>query len=356
VAIRKHIPLSSDELLFGSLLFFLITFIVAESRWSRLYNVNAVQADDPVHIYLEDRIDLSSLSDILVDSGLVRNKEELHWAANLMGWRFFREGHYVVDQGYTYDTFLSKLARGIQDPVSVTILPGKTKGEIARAVSEKMQFDSLTFRNTIEDSVLLDEMNLQPENVIGKLYPNTYAIFWTLSSENVFRKIIDEFNKAVVKRYRNRFDELGYSVEEIITLASIVEWEGKNVEELSTISGLYWNRLERGMRLQADPTVNFAVGKRRRLLYKDYQVDHPYNTYNYRGLPPGPITNPGLNAIKATVFPEEHNYLYMVASPDGSHAFSETYEEHNRKSAKWRKWLQEQYRIKEQQQHNSQKE
>lgn len=351
--IRSNIPLSNNEFIFGVLLCFLITFIIAESRWAILHNIKAVHSDEPVHIYLEDRTELSSLSNMLADSGLVKSKEELQWAANLLGWRSFREGHYLVDRDFTYDEFLSKLARGNQDPISLTILPGKSKGQIARSISKRMQFDSLTFRNTLEDSVLLSEMNLQQKHIIGKLYPNTYSIFWTLSAEKVFKRIIDEFNRAVVKQYSSRFEELDYSVEEVITLASIVEWEGKTSEELSTISGLYWNRLDRGMALQADPTVNFAVGKRRRLLYEDYRVDHPYNTYNYRGLPPGPITNPSLGAIKATLYPEEHDYLYMVASPDGTHAFSETYKEHKRKSAKWRQWLQEQYRIKEQRKRNS---
>ncbi len=102
------------------------------------------------------------------------------------------------------------------------------------------------------------------------------------------------------------------------------------------------------MRLQADPTINYVIGERRRILYEDYKIDHPYNTYINSGLPPGPITNPSLSSIEAALYPENHDYLYMVASPDGSHDFSETFEEHKRKSAKWRQWLQEQYRIKRQ--------
>lgn len=332
----------------GILLFFLAAFLVAESRWSRLHNPLAINSEQAVHLYLNERTDLATLQQTLVDSGLVKDKEELQWAANLLGWHSFHPGHYLVDRGYTYDQFLSKLARGIQDPVSVTILPGRSKGQIAESVSNSLQFDSLAFQQALSDSTLLAEHQLEEEDVIGRLYPNTYSIFWTTSANDVFERILKEFNQSVVQSFRSRFEQINRSVDEVITLASIVEWEAKSPDEQSIISGLYWNRLDRGMRLQADPTVNFAVGERRRLLYEDYRTDHPYNTYLFRGLPPGPITNPSFSAIRATLYPEKHDYLYMVASPSGKHAFSETFEEHKRKSARWREWLQKQYRIKRQ--------
>ncbi len=350
---RFNIPLSTDELILGFLLVFLAAFIVAESRWSRLHHEKAISADKPVHIYLDNRTELSELTTILADSGLIANREEFLWAAQIFGWKKFREGHYLVDNGFSYDAFLSKLARGIQDPVFVTILPGKSKPDIVQKISSDLQFDSLAFHQTITDSLFLDSLGLEPRDVIGRFYPNTYSVYWTTSPEAFFRRVINEFRKSVIDDEKARIEELDRTVDEIVTLASIIEWEAKNKAEKPRISGLYWNRLDRGMRLQADPTVNFAVGERRRLLYEDYQIDHPYNTYLYRGLPPGPITNPSLSSIKAALYPEDHQYLYMVATPDGGHSFSETFEEHKRKSAKWRQWLQEQYRIKYQREQNS---
>jgi len=347
--ILKKIPCSRDELIFGFLLLFLITFLVAESRWSRLYNEQAISSDETVHIYLEDRTNIDELAKILADSSLVKNKRELLWAAKLLGWQRFREGHYQVQDGFTYDAFLSKLARGIQDPVSVTILPGQSMGRIAGAVASQLQFDSLAFHQTLTDTTFLARENLQPSDVIGHLYPNTYSTYWTARPQSFFQRIQDEFQRSVVDPNRQRLKELDRSVNEILTLASIIEWEAKSEDEKAKISGLYWNRLDQGMRLQADPTVNYAVGERRRLLYEDYRTDHPYNTYLYRGLPPGPITNPSQGSIQAALYPEDHNYLYMVASPDGTHAFSRTFEEHKRKSEKWRQWIQKQYRIKRQQ-------
>jgi UPF0755 protein len=350
---RFAIPLSSNEIIFGLLLCFLTTFLVAESRWSRLHNEKAIQTDETIHLFLDDRTGLDQLTQIMVDKGLVGSATEFSWAARIFGWRYFREGHYKVDKSFSYDNFLSKLARGIQDPVSVTILPGRSKSEIVQTVFNNLQLDSLSFHQTLTDSAFLEKWDLTPKEVIGQLYPNTYSAYWTATAQAFFKKIITEFRRSVVQPNQERFNEIDKSVNEILTLASIVEWEAQNEDEKATISGLYWNRLNRGMRLQADPTVNFAVGERRRLLYEDYKIDHPYNTYRYRGLPPGPITNPSLSSINAALYPEEHEYLYMVATPEGSHAFSKTFEEHKRKSAKWREWLQEQYRIKRQREQNS---
>ena len=151
----------------------------------------------------------------------------------------------------------------------------------------------------------------------------------------------------IENRYADQISQSRYSLSEIVTLASIVEMEAKVADEKPRIAGLYLNRLSRNMLLQADPTVIYAVGERRRLLFKDYRVDHPYNTYLYAGLPPGPITNPDESSIRAVLQPEEHDYFYMVASPNGSHRFSRTFEEHRQASEEWRRWIQEQYRIRD---------
>lgn len=348
-----QIPLSNKELTLGLLIFFLTTLLVAGSRWLRLHNPHAISSEHTVHLYLDEPNDLDDLTELLADSSLIKSSDEFKWAARIFGWRNFREGHYQVDKDFDYDEFLSKLARGIQDPVSVTILPGKSKSDIVGSVSKDLQFDSLSFHQTITDSTFLAELDLKPQQVVGRLFPNTYSIYWTISPESLFKRILEEFDKSVWDPHKQKINKLDRTLNEIVTIASIVEWEAHNESEKPIISGLYWNRLNHGMRLQADPTVNYAVGERRRLLYEDYRVDHPYNTYLYRGLPPGPITNPSLSSIKAAIYPEQHEYLYMVASPDGDHSFSETFEEHKRKSAKWREWLQEQYRIKRQRERNS---
>lgn len=344
---------SKKELVTGLVVFLATVLVVAGFRWSILYNSSDISPEEPVHLYLYEKTDLQGVIRELQKEGFTVNQEELEWISDVTLWRTFHAGHYLIERPYSYHELLSKMARGLQDPVSVTILPGRMEGRVVKAIADKMKFDSLSLHQTIRDSAFLAQEDLYPEQVIGRLYPNTYDLYWNASPEAVLERIFNAFDRAVVNRFKERVEELDRPIEDIITLASIVEWEAHNDEEKATISGLYWNRLNQGMRLQSDPTINFAVGERRRLHYKDYKVDHPYNTYLHDGLPPGPITNPELSSIEAALYPETHDYLYMVASPEGSHEFSKTFEEHKQKSAKWRQWLQEQYRIKEQRESGS---
>ena len=181
------------------------------------------------------------------------------------------------------------------------------------------------------------------------MFPETYRVYWTSTPKEIIRRVLSEFNESVTEPFTEEANEKGYTISEILTMASIVEWEAKIEEEKPVIAGLYWNRIDRRMRLEADPTVNFALGERRRLLFEDYKYQHPFNTYLNRGLPPAPITNPSLSTIIATLRPADHDYLYMVANPEGGHEFSRTFAEHQEASERWRKWLREQYRIKRQQ-------
>jgi len=166
----------------------------------------------------------------------------------------------------------------------------------------------------------------------------------------VLKHIFNEFDAKVSKPYAKRIQHLKLSQKQILTLASIIEGEAVHNDEKPKISGLYWNRLRKHMYLQADPTVAYAVGKSRRLYYKDYHIKSPYNTYLHRGLPPGPINNPSLSSIKAALFPADNDYLYMVARPDGYHQFSKTYAKHRRQSRKWHHYLQKQAAKKHQHQ------
>lgn len=345
---RRNIFFRDNELIIGVLLVFFVVLIVGGSRILRLHNSEAVSTSskDTVHIYLEERTNLEELSAILVDSAVINSREEILWAGNLLGWRNFSTGHYQIDRPYSYEEFLSKLARGIQDPVYITIPPGLSEEQIIERISSNLQFDSPAFRKAIEDSALYAKYDIERKDLIGRFLPDTYSVYWSSQPETILNRIFESFRERVTEPYRERLEELDKTLNEIVTLASIVTWEANLEDEKPTVSGVYWNRLNSGMRLQADPTVNFAVKERRRITFDDYKIDHPYNTYRHAGLPPGPITNPDINSIRAALFPEDHDYLYMVASPEGRHVFAETFEEHKENSEKWREWLEEQYRIK----------
>lgn len=341
--------LDKTEYLFGCLLFLLIFALVTGSRLLRLENTEAIQSESAKAIYLHQQVGLDSLMAKMAQKGISYNEKEMMWAANILGWKKFRKGRYEISGSNSYDVFLSRLAKGIQDPEKITILPGITKEIFLRKVSDELVMSAEELQMAFRDSSLLASYGLTEQTVFGRMLPETYLVYWDTKPTRLLKRILNEFQTKVHQPYKSRLQELDMTMDEIVTLASIVEWEATDTNEKKTIAGLYWNRLNKGMKLQADPTINYAVNERRRLLLKDYKIDHPYNTYKIKGLPPGPITNPGKSTIEATLYPEDHDYFYMVSSPDGdNHVFSKTYEEHMEATEKWRKWLRKQYRLKRQ--------
>lgn len=336
-------------------IYLLLSISVFLSRSERLYGDGAIVAEVPTNIYIYERTNLNSLASQFEELGIQFDRDQMIWAGHTLRWRTFLPGRYLVDGRVSYADILSMMARGIQDPVRVTVLPGIDKHRLARSLSFQLRADSLEFIRQFDDSseVALD-LRLRGGELFSRMLPNTYEFFWTSTPENTVRRLYREFERAVTQRYVEEIASHDLSLEEIIILASIVEWEARFDEEKPRISGLYLNRLNRNMMLQADPTVIYALGERRRLLFADYEIDHPYNTYRVRGLPPGPITNPSLSSIRAVLLPEEHDYLFMVATPEGTHRFTKTYSEHQKASEEWRQWLREQFRIRDQLEANSQ--
>ncbi|MEX2456955.1 MAG: endolytic transglycosylase MltG [Balneolaceae bacterium] len=331
-------------------IFIILFMLIFGSRYSRLSNTNAITTDLPVALHLHERIGLDELAEKLDSAAVDFDREELFWAGRVLGWRNFRVGRYEINYNTSYEDFLSNMARGIQDPANVTVLPGNDLSRLSQHLSKQLQADSTAFSEQFSDSSSLGlELGLTGEELLSRMLPNTYQMYWTSNPESVIRRIHREFTSGITERYSTEIEESQFSLDEIIILASIVEWEARHHDEKPKISGLYINRLDRNMRLQADPTVLYALGERRRILYEDYRFDHPYNTYLYSGLPPGPITNPDESSIRAVLMPEQHDYLFMVATPDGSHIFNRTFDEHRKSSNEWREWIQEQYRIKQEQ-------
>tara|TARA_B100000575_G_scaffold291056_1_gene296047 strand:- start:5387 stop:6430 length:1044 start_codon:yes stop_codon:yes gene_type:complete len=300
---------------------------------------------DDISLYFDRALPMDSVFNVLVKEGLYINSDVFEWARRLSGWKSVPRGHYLVTKSSSLDQLLEKLGRGLQDPISLTILPGKSIESIIDQLDQQSLYNENDFLEVLKDDTWLSKINSDTTRVLGQLYPETYSVYWTDKPKTIISRLIDENTKAL-SRFIDGDPYTSSRWEEIIIMASIIEWEYRFEEEKKRIGGLYWNRLNSNMRLQADPTVNFALGQRRRLLYKDYSFEHPYNTYQINGLPPGPITNPSYSSLEAAACPERHEYLYMVASPKGTHTFSTSYEDHLKASKIWRDWIQEQYRIK----------
>ncbi len=288
---------------------------------------------------------LDGLIPVLHHSGLEFDEDQLRWAAGILRLNRFRPGRYVVNEQASYEQLLGKMLRGEEDPARIVIHAGQSYEQFYRRVSAQFRFTEDELRTAMTDTALIaDRFGLPAHLLFGRMLPNTYEMYWTTAPEAFLERMITEFTRAT-NRLASQLESHSLDLDEVVTLASIVQLEARHQDEKPAIAGLYQNRIRRNMRLQADPTVSYALGKRGRLRVADYRTDHPYNTYRINGLPPGPITNPDIHSIRAVLEPDEHSYLFMVANPDGYHAFTRTYAEHRREVAKWRQWLREQDRL-----------
>ncbi|AXJ01736.1 UPF0755 protein [Cyclonatronum proteinivorum] len=337
--LRIFVPL----LFFLAALSFLLSWFERQNRFNKS-DAFVTEAEQQAVILLYEQQDLTELTESLRLAGVRFDENELSWVADRRRYRTFRPGRYVLDGASGYDALLGRINRGEEDPVRVVIHAGQTYEMFYRRVSNQLRFDADALRSVMQDTLFIqEELQLQPHQLFGRMLPNTYEIFWTTGPEAFVRRMISEFDRATAP-LADLIEAHRLDLEQILTLASIVELEAMHAVEKPTIAGLYTNRLNRRMRLQADPTVNYALGRRGRLRVADYRFQHPYNTYVINGLPPGPITNPAMSAIRAALQPEDHAYLFMVATPEGFHRFTRTYAEHQRAVAEWRRWLREQDR------------
>lgn len=349
--IKSYWPLNKNETSILFSLFVVSAILFWAVRFLRLNDPVAVQVKSNISIYIDKKMSVNELALKLKKNQVIKNTKDFTWSASINGYKTVQKGHYLIKPGaYPVKAIIKNFGLGIQNPVKVTIPPGVSMERIAQTVADQLAFSKDDFLEFANNDSVLKEIGLNTKNLLGRLLPETYYLFWTTSP----RQLVQELNASTMKIVESHGAEIpqNLNADQVLTLASIVEWEAGNNEEKPVISGLYLNRMKRRWRLQADPTVNFALGERRRLIYADYELNHPYNTYVIKGLPPGPITNPDETSIKAVLEPSKHRFMYMVATPEGVHDFSVSYEEHQRKSQKWVRWLRQQYRIKAQRERN----
>jgi len=255
-----------------------------------------------------------------------------------------KPGRYLIDPSLSPMELIRKLRSGRQDPVILTINSVRTIADLSAQVSEQVQMDSAEWHDYVLTAAPTLDPAMTAETVMSVFLPNSYEVYWTITPEALMTKL-----SAAHKRYWSdatrvqRLEDLNLSATEVYTLASIVQKETAMVDEQPRVAGVYLNRLERGMALQADPTVIFGVGDFtiRRVLNKHLAFDSPYNTYIYPGLPPGPICMPDMSCIEAVLHAEDHKYIYFCARPDwsGYHNFAITLRQHNVNAAAYRNSL-----------------
>lgn len=254
-----------------------------------------------------------------------------------------RPGMYVLNGSVGPLSFLRKLRNGQQDFMMLTVPTARTMEELSRKLGGKLQVDSASYMQVLTDSTMIAELGFTKETLPAMFIPETYDFFWTDNAEKVVRRMADEYKKFWTDERQEKAKAIGLTPNEVSTLASIVDSETNVDSDKPIVAGVYLNRLARDIKLEADPTVKFAVGDftLRRILNKHLAVESPYNTYKNTGLPPGPICIPTISGIDAVLNAAKHNYIFFCASPkfDGSHIFAETYAEHQANARKYHEAL-----------------
>lgn len=273
---------------------------------------------------------VKQISQQLYQKRLIHSPRLLQILAQLNGSsRRLKAGIHPLDGQMTTWEVLLALERSHDVTQNVTILEGLEKTQIAAILSEKMNLDQKKLLLLMNSAAFCKTLSVQAKDLEGYLFPETYNFPITASEQRVLRRIVEHCRAVFDERLQSRARELEMSIHEVITLASIIEGETSWDSERDTIAAVYHNRLKKGMRLQADPTVQYALpGEPRRLFYKDYNYESPYNTYRQAGLPPGPINSPGRASIEAALFPADVDYFYFVATGKGGHIFTRTLQEH----------------------------
>lgn len=270
--------------------------------------------------------------------GIISNKGFFLYWADIMGFsRKIKAGEYRLSARMTPAQIFEILTKGIVVTHPVTIPEGFNRMQIATLLEEKNFIKKETFLRLTDDPSPLKAFHISAPTLEGYLYPDTYQFARGISAEKIIEAMIARFWQ-VAGPLADRASEVGLTMEEVVILASIVEKETGKGEERPLIAAVFLNRLKKGMRLESDPTVIYGLddfdGNLKR---KDLADPSPYNTYVIRGLPPGPIANPGIEAIKAVLYPAQSEYLYFVSKNDGFHYFSETLSEHNKAVSKYQK-------------------
>lgn len=286
---------------------------------------------EPVRITVEQGEGFASVLADLRQHGLVRRAWTFKFFAQVLRHdRNIKRGTYEFLPGTPPVDILRALVRGDVLSVRVTVPEGYTSWQIAGAF-QPAGVDSASLLAAIRDPELLTALRVPVPTLEGYLFPDTYLVPFGSSAGDVVGQMLHRLSEEWTPADERRAGELGMSRHQALTLASIIEAEARVAEERPKVSAVYHNRLARGMRLEADPTVAYAMGGfRGRLYYKDLKIDSPYNTYRNSGLPPGPICSPGASSIRAALHPDpDEPALYFVARGDGRHVFSSTLREHN---------------------------
>ena len=293
-----------------------------------ILSVNNREVNSSV-ITIEKGMSLNSVSNLLLENEIIVNQNIFKLKVITRGLASkIPTGRFLID-GKISDAILIDLIFN-KGPIKLklTIPEGSQSKNLFKDINTLLNTD-YDFNKYFNSTEILEQYKVDASSLEGYLYPDTYYLYHDSSPEEIIDILLSEFWKKFDENLQDRANQLGFSVHEVVTLASIIEGEAMLDSERSTISSVYHNRLKINMKLQADPTIQYIIpGPPKTLSNRDLRIKSDYNTYQNYGLPPGPINNPGIASIKAALYPEDTNFLFFVAQGDGSHAFTTNEKDH----------------------------
>lgn len=305
--------------------------VMAASGCGRGAGEGAAQDSELEQVTIPRGATLTAVAETLFTRGLIDSPELFKFYAVLSGrHRSLQAGTYDLSRGSTSRELLGLLMSGRPPYRWLLVTEGLMLTEVGAALEAQLGIPAESLMTAARDSALRAQLGVPAPTLEGYLYPSRYAVHTEATAGDVVAQMVAEFEDRWRDEWYARLDTLGMTRHEIVTLGSIIEGEVRHAPDRPYVSSVYHNRLADGMPLQADPTVIYALGRRRRLFERDYQTPSPYNTYLIAGLPPGPIGEPSEESLEAALYPARTDFLFFVARPDGQHVFSRTYAEHRR--------------------------
>ncbi len=282
-------------------------------------------------VYIRSGLSSGKIAGFLKGKGLIKNKFYFLLIAKIFDVdKGLKSGEYLFNKNMSTLNILHRLKNGMVLTHPVVIPEGYNIYQVARVLEQKGILSSFSLLKVCNDKELCRRLNIEADSVEGYLFPDTYFLAKDMNPEQIIMLMVNRFYEVLPEDAETLAKARNMSLHEIVILASLIEKETSDRKEMPLIAAVFYNRLRKGMPLQCDPSVLYAIGEvSKRLTKKDLQIDSPYNTYLNRGLPPGPIANPGLKAVKAALNPSELDYLYFVSQNNGTHYFSKSLPEHN---------------------------
>lgn len=311
----------------------------------RVFGPNTTAFSDNKYFYIPTGSTYNDVLNGLQQQHIIRDKKSFDWVAKQLDYPTrVMAGRYKIHHGMSSFKIVRLLRSGRQSPVKLVINKLRTKEDFILLLSSSLEADSTSLNILLNDPVYLRQYNLDTSDALCAVIPNTYEFYWNTSAEDAFKRLYDERKKFWDKNDRRaKAEKLDLTPNKIMILASIIEEESNKNSDKPLIASVYLNRLNKGMRLMADPTVKFAERDfaKKRIYTKDTQYPSPYNTYLHTGLPPGPICTPSIKSIDAVLQAPETDYIYFCAKADfsGYHVFSSSYNEHLRNARAYQKAL-----------------